>query len=378
MASLVAPPTTSSFLHPATQPRHGILLNRNDVTPLSTPQRSPVALPNPLPRDSPNSSSNSSDGSPSSSPPRKIRFAPLPDPRRATLLTEPADLSAPLTESQDPPTAAAAPATAPATVGELIALTPVPSTSGDSTVNGDDSDPRTETRSNLGSVAKRKKKSKKWGKLLFGPLLKASTTSEKDDGSALQSDSAHSNGTNLIEVGVPPSRRQSTGSTEPSGRKHASLIGLPLTLTRSADGGGTAPVRPQRMLNGRVYGARQPLHRPTVEEPSFVEWGYGGMGAVNSVGGSRYARLQSANKLSISTEASTADEDDGSGMAWVAERRAAREEKARKEKQAALEAEGAKQVCLCSFVFSLFDSVLTVSCATGVDGRRADHGPDHR
>lgn len=124
------------------------------------------------------------------------------------------------------------------------------------------------------------------------------------------------------------------------------MIGSPLTLTRSAEGGAAAPVRQQRMLNGRVYGARQSLpNTTTTQEPAFVEWGYGGMGAVDALGGStQYARLQSSNKLSLGTEASTAEEDDGSGMAWVMKRRAAREEKARKEKEAALEAERAKEV----------------------------------
>jgi len=322
-----------------TQPRQGILLNRHDVTPLSTPKRSPIDLPAPLPRINSTDSSNSSDGSPSDSPPRKIRFAPLPDPRRAILLPEPGDISAALTETQD--AAAAAPS---ATTGELIALTPVASTSGsgDSTVNGDDSDPRSESRSDLRPSAK-KKKSKKWGKRLFGPLLKGGA---KLDTAAPLGDS---NGTSAHEVGLPLGRRQSTGSTEPSRRGRASLIGSPLTLTQSVEGegGGTAaPVRQQRMLNGRVYGARQTLPSTTTQEPVFVEWGFGGTGAVTS-GGSQYARLQSSNKLSLGTEATTADEDDGSGMAWVAKRRAAREEKARKEKEAALETERAKEVCLC-------------------------------
>jgi len=365
MASLVATPTPSSFLHPTTQPRHGILLNHHDVTPLSTPRRSPIGLPLPLPR---NNSSSSSDGSPSDSPPRKIRFAPLPDPRRATLVPEPGDISAGLSETQD-----AAAAHIPTATGELIALTPVASTSGDSTVNGDDSDPRAETGSELRSGAK-KKKSKKWGKRLFGPLLKGSSTSSKGDGSAPLSDTPQSHGTTVNDVGIPLGRRKSTGSTEPPGRRRASLIGSPLTLTRSAEGGGTAPVRQQRMLNGRVYGARQSLPSTTANEPEFVEWGYGGMGAVNSSGGSQYARLQSSNKLSLGTEASTAEEDDGSGMAWVAKRRAAREEKARKEKEAALEAERAKQVCIYVLVFSFSDSDLIGD--VGVKARRADNGPD--
>ena len=339
MASLVATSTTS-FLHPTLQPRQGILLNPSGVTPLTTPRRSPIDLPAPLPRNNSNysSNSNSSDSSsPSSSPPRKIRFAPLPDPRRVALplLPETGDT----TDTQDA-AAAAALAASSATAGELIALTPVASISGDSTVNGDDSEPRTESSTDLRPNAKRKK-SKKWGKRLFGPLLKGGA---KLDGLVPLCDSSQSNASTASahEVGFPLGRRKSTGSTD---RPRASLIGSPLTLTRSAEGegGATAPVRQQRMLNGRVYGARQTLPT-TTQEPAFVEWGFGGTGAVTS-GGSQYARLQSSNKLSLGTEATTADEDDGSGMAWVAKRRAAREEKARKEKEAALEAERAKHVC---------------------------------
>ena len=339
MASLVATPTTS-FLHPTIQPRPGILLNGNDVTPLSTPRRSPIDLPAPLPlpRNNSNSSnSNSSDGSPSNSPPRKIRFAPLPDPRR--VLPEP---TGDTTETQDAAAAALTPSSA--TAGELIALTPVASISGESTVYGDDSDPLNDSPTDLRPNAKRKK-SRKWGKRLFGPLLKGGA---KLDAPASLADCCQSNVCSAHEVGFPLGRRNTTGSAEPSGRPRASLIGSPLTLTRSAegDGGATAPVRQQRMLNGRVYGARQTLPT-TTKEPAFVEWGFGGMGAVTS-GDSQYARLQSSNKLSLGTEATTADEDDGSGMAWVAKRRAAREEKARKEKEAALEAERAKQVCPCA------------------------------
>lgn len=86
------------------------------------------------------------------------------------------------------------------------------------------------------------------------------------------------------------------------------------------------------MLNGRVYGARNTMPVATVEEPSFVEWGYGGMGSVNnSAGSSQYARLQSDKKLSVGTTESTAtaDDDDGSGMAWLAKRRREREERAK-------------------------------------------------
>jgi hypothetical protein len=105
------------------------------------------------------------------------------------------------------------------------------------------------------------------------------------------------------------------------------------------------------MLNGRVYGARKHHHRSddyfkTIpdEEPEFVEWGYGGMGSVHA--GGIWAKVQSNQKFSVghSDERGRrgaphpgADDDDGSGMAWVRKRREERERKKREE-QAAQEA----------------------------------------
>jgi hypothetical protein len=82
------------------------------------------------------------------------------------------------------------------------------------------------------------------------------------------------------------------------------------------------------MLNGRVYGRRghqfktSPFETARNEEPEFVEWGYGGMGSnkttKDSAITSKYAALHGG--------ASTGDDDDGSGTAWL---------KARREKRAA-------------------------------------------
>ncbi|CAL1703451.1 unnamed protein product [Somion occarium] len=135
-----------------------------------------------------------------------------------------------------------------------------------------------------------------------------------------------------------------------------------------------------RMLNGRVYGARRvdPFANVRDEEPEFVEWGYGGMGSVNStsqgVGAGIWARVQAGAGVSIgahdesswgassarsrSSSANTPtgsgestqsgyvasggsgrggeEDDDGSGMAWVKRRREMREKekKAKEEKEA--------------------------------------------
>ncbi len=59
-------------------------------------------------------------------------------------------------------------------------------------------------------------------------------------------------------------------------------------------------------------------------EPTFVEWGYGGMGSVKSqreVGGRMWRRVQSESGMAGDAE----DEDDGSGMSWVKRRKEARQ-----------------------------------------------------
>ncbi|KAI6038442.1 hypothetical protein EDC04DRAFT_2695285 [Pisolithus marmoratus] len=137
-----------------------------------------------------------------------------------------------------------------------------------------------------------------------------------------------------------------------------------------------------RMLNGRVYGTkRHPVHSnanpfaSARDEPEFVEWGYGGMGSVrasgevaNSVwkglhangnsgasshkttalgaGGGRSTAsarrhmTQAAPECGMgNVDAGNGDEDDGSGMGWVKRRRAEREQKLRAEREARERAE---------------------------------------
>ncbi|EPS93075.1 hypothetical protein FOMPIDRAFT_1056322 [Fomitopsis schrenkii] len=99
------------------------------------------------------------------------------------------------------------------------------------------------------------------------------------------------------------------------------------TRTRSRSANGT------RLLNRRVYGARRnenPFATARSEEPEFVEWGYGGMGSVQSsgLGDKKWARALSGG-VSIGAHEQPSgssrprspddDDDDGSGMAWVTE-----------------------------------------------------------
>lgn len=93
------------------------------------------------------------------------------------------------------------------------------------------------------------------------------------------------------------------------------------------------------MLNGRVYGrkkappAKNPFANVRDTEPSFVEWGYGGMGSVsNNAGDSRWNKVQSGGTGFSHHEE---DEDDGSGAAWIKKRREAREKAAREKEEAA-------------------------------------------
>ncbi|OCH89076.1 hypothetical protein OBBRIDRAFT_836065 [Obba rivulosa] len=147
--------------------------------------------------------------------------------------------------------------------------------------------------------------------------------------------------------GVPLVRSQSLGEkSQPSGM--------------GGGRGGAGARRPQqRMLNGRVYGARrnQDLFASArSDEPEFVEWGYGGMGSVKAAasttmwakvqgsgvsvgahdsGGEGWGARARAASAAVDgapaavaagrSHAATDPEDDGSGMAWLKRRREQRE-----------------------------------------------------
>ncbi|KAL7423701.1 hypothetical protein Q5752_001283 [Cryptotrichosporon argae] len=119
-----------------------------------------------------------------------------------------------------------------------------------------------------------------------------------------------------------PRRTSSTSastSASPAHRRNSSLdvAGSPALLASSA------PVTPVKMLNGRVYGSRraseaaeaaeEERRRHARDEPAFVEWGYGARAGMGSV--SRAAATED-------------DDDDGGGMAWVRKRREERERRA--------------------------------------------------
>ncbi|RPD59227.1 hypothetical protein L226DRAFT_546485 [Lentinus tigrinus ALCF2SS1-7] len=123
--------------------------------------------------------------------------------------------------------------------------------------------------------------------------------------------------------GVPLGRTQSLTSLSGKDEKKARAQ-QPVVVTN----GGR---KQQRMLNGRVYGARRkpnanPFANVRTDEPEFVEWGYGGMGSVKNTAGqnSMWSRVQAGDDAAGLARKST-DEDDGSGLSWVKRRREQRE-----------------------------------------------------
>ncbi|KAI8999070.1 hypothetical protein BD414DRAFT_505647 [Trametes punicea] len=148
--------------------------------------------------------------------------------------------------------------------------------------------------------------------------------------------------------GVPLGRTQSLTSL--SGSKDDRKAAKPVIVTN----GGR---KQQRMLNGRVYGAKRnananPFANVRSEEPEFVEWGYGGMGSVKSSAGQSqiWSRVQKGNvaigggdQSAWGARSAAAEEDDGSGMAWVKRRRQQREREQReREEREKAEAEARK------------------------------------
>lgn len=218
-------------------------------------------------------------------------------------------------------------------------------------------------------------KPKRWSQRLFGPLLgKTTSGGGSGPGSPMSFDGGRGAQSEDESMWRTASRDSMASNTSNEG---GMLAGLALTRRRTASGadsrpsklslgfggGGGVPMkrvqslgtpvskgplapaprrRNQRMLNGRVYGAprSRPFDNVQDTEPEFVEWGHGGAGSVKNAGlaGGKYAGIQSQGNVSVGATAggSVADDDDGSGMAWVKRRREQRErEKAEAEKKAA-------------------------------------------
>ncbi|KAJ7221690.1 hypothetical protein GGX14DRAFT_670785 [Mycena pura] len=302
---------------------------------------------------------------------RRIRFAPLPDPRRSVLLApdgtelpllvRPEDPELPVTHAPTPsqslrpsPSPAASPSASPATAPALLPSSPPSSFYPPPRSTSPWSRPKNFLRFRRGAGTP----ASSTDSLTPTPSVDAS---EPASGAALQRWS--SNGS--AAVGSPLARTQSQTSTTSSKQRARSIFSLGKdsgdkgkNKSRSSSpalnpfANSLGSKRGTRMLNGRVYGSRNPdgTHNPfgnaRDEDPKFVEWGYGGMGSVRN-GSSAWQRVQggggSAGKADGNTNGKDHgnvhigmgvvgdgdDGDDGSGMGWVRKRREAREREAR-------------------------------------------------
>jgi hypothetical protein len=288
----------------------------------------------------------------------RIRFAPLPDIRKM----EEADyLDNTLVNTQSAlfatdDTLVASPTT-PASLNSHTSATSNGGTSGTSLpFLSNSADDPTESASDITSLASAtKQKSKIWTKRIFKPLLKSqSLASSSSNGNGHQSDDglwrtnsrdSFTSATSNEGGGHPLTRRMTTDSSSLAANNGAS--GAPLTRIQSAGIGPARRRKNTKMLNGRVYGSKSTaaaFQNIREGEPAFVEWGHGGAGSVNShsTGASKYARVQSGDKVSIGAvsggnEMGGDDYDDGSGVAWLRKRKQQRERERLEKEAKALE-----------------------------------------
>ncbi|KAF7301680.1 hypothetical protein MIND_00733500 [Mycena indigotica] len=291
---------------------------------------------------------------------RKIRFAPLPDPRRTVSpALDGAEIALPDSPEQTTVQLPRSPLPLPSPAASPAAkTTPLPSVPPSSF----------------------SKPSSTWPKSLLRSFRKGNTPASSTDSLTptpsldttpdVPSLQRWSSGTSATIIGSPLARTQSQTSTSSkrsgrsrsifsigSGDKRKPRTGsVPPPLNPFSNSVGTK--RGTRMLNGRVYGSRNadgthnPFGNARDDDPEFVEWGYGGMGSVrHGVGSSAWKSVQAggAKTNGSSTKGEVyvgmgvvgdgdEDDDDGTGMGWVRRRREAREREARereeKEKQA--------------------------------------------
>ena len=279
----------------------GILINSHSR---SSPNRHPSSIASSSSSHSTHSHSCSSSNDGGGT--RKIRFAPLPAPRRDELpcVFYESDSDSQLLHNIDSP--------------------PPPIT-----VHSEDPAPKLRSRT--------------WGKLLrplLHPLIPSAPNG--DDSSCLSRISSRDSAPNDDNLGAPLTRRMSTGSRVVPTRETERLYrdGVPLAPVMSEGSASKGRKDGQRMLNGRVYGRRLSAvnHHQATYEPEFVEWGYGGMGSVSSGAaksrsGPDWAKLQSTGKVLGADDRVDNEGDDGSGMGWVRKRRAQREREQREKEE---------------------------------------------
>ena len=279
----------------------------------------------------------------------KIRFAPLPDPRKLDGLdndsvTSLSDNATPEASARNP--APASPLAAPLDIS-LVA------------------------KRDVSASSLQKKITSMWStKRLLKPLLSRQSSTSPDDGSpysslfrvpsleSIRSTQSAMSAFSFRRRDKSPNPRSSTsslmtfGSSDQRERERAASVTSSQSLPVSGSQGSTSrrpetsPAsyslprsrrfpRPHTMLNGRVYGRHRGALTPDpfqnqrpAHEDEFVEWGFGGLGSVphsRATGAAAdWNRVRGGRGI-----ASVADEDDdGSGMRWVKRRREQRAKEA--------------------------------------------------
>ena len=302
---------------------------------------------------------------------RKIRFAPLPDPRRSVLVTDDGEeLPLPNAEDDDnddctPPASIVSGLNSPPTINVMPSS---PLTLCDSNISLNSQAHRRVTslpsgsQQSLGQESLKSKKSSKRNFLLrpfgrrrssveqssitpeeiltLGTINLFRTSSRESRRSTTSTDSTASASSNTLARWA-----SNTSSNKRSNKKSDNLYRTQSlgAIGDSSRSGASARSAPKRMLNGRVYGSkhRKGHEGPNLfanirdEEPEFVEWGYGGMGSVKNAAshgsGVNWSKVQGSGAgLGVND-----DDDDVSGLAWVRKRKAERERKALEEKEKA-------------------------------------------
>ncbi|KAK8865677.1 hypothetical protein IAR55_000822 [Kwoniella newhampshirensis] len=139
--------------------------------------------------------------------------------------------------------------------------------------------------------------------------------------------------TSLLSARRPePTSSSSMSALAPTSPGHRRNSSLEPTTTSSAIGASPTPVK---MLNGRVYGSRRASEAAEREkvrrermEPAFVEWGSAGVGATLESSASGSASGTTGRRSGF-----LGDDDDGGGMAWVKKRREERQRREEEERQ---------------------------------------------
>ncbi|KAJ7611604.1 hypothetical protein FB45DRAFT_1037256 [Roridomyces roridus] len=342
------------------------------------------------------SSSNSSSASSASShtsadtptmdkpTPRKIRFAPLPDPRRSLLVTDDGE-ELPLPDFAELPASSysnsqPSPMPTPTISLPLLPDTPPPSSFNPASLQKSGTWPK--PRGLLRTFRRGTTPASSTDSLTPTPsvdepvnlaLQRWSSANSLTNGSPLSRTQSQSSVSSMAKrrgrgllpsFGIGKERRSSSLSISQSNAKKNAGPPPPLP-TNNPFANSVAPggKRGTKMLNGRVYGSKQanPFASARDEEPAFVEWGYGGMGSVKNQEHAAWGRVTGSASASTSAASSTItvssansgpdvkakghvhgmgvvhtgggeEDDDGSGMGWVKRRREARErEKLEKE-----------------------------------------------